>query len=131
MKNLLFSLLFVLLAPFTASAVTHDGFVIYVDNQTTWGENLHLYMWGDKNDLNGGWPGMAISGHETIDGVDYAYFEMGADANGLSENLIFNNNGAPQLSDYKVKFDKDYYFRVTDTGVTPLTGPQTAGDIAL
>lgn len=132
MKNLLLSLLFVLLAPFAASAgIAHDGFVIYVDNQTTWGENLHLYMWGDKNDLNGGWPGMAISGHETIDGVDYAYFDMGADATGLSENLIFNNNGASQLSDYKVKLDKDYYFRVTDTGVTPLTGPQTAGDIAL
>ena len=131
MKHIILSLLFALLAPFAASAATHDGFVIYVDNQTTWGENLHLYMWGDKNDLNGGWPGMAITGYETIDGVNYAYFDMGAEASGLKENLIFNNNGAPQLSDYKVTLDKDYYFRVEDSGITPLTGPQTAAGVAL
>lgn len=95
MKIAFLSLLFVLLAPFAASAGTaHDGFVIYVDNQTSWGENLHLYLWGDKNDLNGEWPGMAISGHESIDGIDYAFFDLGADATGLSENLIFNNNGS-------------------------------------
>lgn len=31
----------------------HDGFCVYVDDQTGW-DALTLYMWGDVNDLNGG-----------------------------------------------------------------------------
>lgn len=102
--------------------VTHDGFVVYVDNQTTW-DALTLYMWGDVNDLNGGWPGMAPTGTQTIKGVTYTYFDMGEANTGLKENLIFNNNnGGSQLSDFAYTIDHDVYLRITDSGVEEIGG---------
>ena len=41
--------------------IEHDGYVVYVLDETGW-TNLNLYMWGDVNDLNGGWPGMTPTG---------------------------------------------------------------------
>ena len=68
----------------------HDGFCVYVDDQTGW-DALTLYMWGDVNNLNGGWPGMSVTGTWNHDGVSWKYFDMGAANSGLNENLIFNN----------------------------------------
>ncbi len=100
---------------------THDGFVVYVDNQTTWA-TLTLYMWGDVNDLNGGWPGMSPTGTQVINGTTYTYFDMGAANTGLKENLIFNNGGAgAQLSDFSYTIDHDVYLRITDSGVEEIT----------
>ncbi len=97
--------------------VSHDGYVVYVDNQTTW-DAVTLYMWGDVNDLTGAWPGMQPNGTQEIDGVTYTYFDMGADNTGLNENLIFNNNGGgSQLADYNYTIDHDVYLRITDSGV--------------
>ena len=108
--------------------VTHDGFVVYVDNQTTW-DTLTLYMWGDVNDLNGGWPGMAPTGTVVVDGTTYTYFDMGEANAGLAENLIFNNNGGGlQLPDFAYTIDHDVYLRITDTGVEELNaGPKHDG----
>lgn len=106
---------------------THDGFTVYVDNQTSWGDAITVYMWGDVNDLNGGWPGMTPTGKQTKDGVEYTYFDMG-DANaGLTEHLIFSNNGASQLADFTYTIDHDVYLRVTDTGVEEI-GAQPVHD---
>lgn len=99
------------------STVVHDGYVIYVQNQTTW-DALYLYMWGDVNDLNGAWPGMVPTGTEKIDGIEYTYFDMGEANTGLNENLIFNNGSGTQLKDYNVTLDKDYYLVITDSGVS-------------
>lgn len=100
----------------------HDGFVVYVDNQTTWGDALAMYMWGDVNDLNGGWPGMQPTGTEVKDGVTYTYFDMGEENSGLTENLIFNNNGGgSQLADFNFTITRDLYLRITDTGVEEIT----------
>lgn len=101
---------------------THDGFVVYVDNQTTW-TAISLYMWGDVNNLNGDWPGMLPTGTQVIDGTTYTYFDMGADNTGLNENLIFNNGGGGmQLADFNYTIDHDVYLRITDSGLEEISG---------
>lgn len=95
----------------------HDGFVVWVDDQTGW-DALTLYMWGDVNDLNGGWPGMSPTGTWEKEGVKWTYFDMGAANTGLNENLIFNNGGGgSQLADFNFTIDRDVYLRVTADGV--------------
>ena len=97
--------------------VDHDGFVVYVDDQTGW-DDLTLYMWGDVNDLNGGWPGMSVTGTVKKGGITWKYFDMGAANTGLAENLIFNNGGnGVQLADFAFTIDRDIYLRVTAEGV--------------
>ena len=96
---------------------THDGFVVYVENKTTW-DALALYMWGDVSDLNGGWPGMQPTGTQVINGVTYTYFDFGEGNSGLAENLIFNNNGGgSQLADHAFTISENLYVRITDSGV--------------
>ena len=97
--------------------IEHDGFVVYVDNQTGW-DAITLYMWGDVNNLNGDWPGMAPTGTVKLNGTTWTFFDMGADNSGLSENLIFNNaGGGTQLPDFAFTIDRDIYLRVTESGV--------------
>ena len=92
---------------------------IYVDDQTTWGA-LALYSWGDVSNLGGGWPGMAYT-EETVDGKAYKVFTLPTEGFGTSCNLIFNNNGGGiQHSDYNVTADRDFFFTVTDEGVTAI-----------
>lgn len=96
---------------------THDGFCIYVDDQTGW-DALTLYMWGDVNNLNGGWPGMSVTGTWNHDGVNWKYFDMGAANSGLNENLIFNNGGnGVQLADFNFTIDRNIYLRITPDGI--------------
>jgi len=95
----------------------HDGFVVWVDDQTGW-DALTLYMWGDAGDLGGGWPGMSPTGTWEKEGVVWTYFDMGAANTGLNENLIFNNGGGgSQLADFNFTIDRDIYLRVTADGV--------------
>ena len=95
----------------------HNGVRVYVDNQTGW-DALTLYMWGDVNDLNGGWPGMQPSGQWEKDGVKWTYFDLGEENMGLNENLIFNNNGGgSQLPDFNLTLDHDVYLRLTADAV--------------
>ena len=76
-------------------------------------------MWGDTNDLNGGWPGMNPTGTETLNGIKWTYFDMGDTNTGLNENLIFNNNGGgSQLSDFAFTLNRNIYLRITDSGLT-------------
>jgi hypothetical protein len=78
-------------------------------------------MWGDTNNLNGDWPGMEVTGEQTINGITYKYFDMGEANTGLGENLIFNNAGAgTQLADFAYTIDHDIYLHVTATGVTEI-----------
>lgn len=121
--------------------IKHDGFVVYVDNQTSWEDPITLYMWGDENNLNGDWPGMPITGVEKINGVEYSYFDLGAANEGLNENLIFNNSGnGKQLPDFNFTIERNVFLVLTDKGVTevepgqgvdptpdPTPDPQPAG----
>lgn len=103
--------------------IEHDGFVVYVLDETGW-DALNLYMWGDVNDLNGGWPGMTPTGKQKIAGTEYTYFDMGAANTGLNENLIFNNGGqGKQLADFNFTINRDIYLRVTENGVEEMSEP--------
>ena len=100
-------------------SVKHDGFAVFVYDETGW-DALTLYMWGDVNNLNGDWPGMEVTGEQTINGVTYKYFDMGEGNTGLSENLIFSNAGSSQLSDFAYTIDHDVYLHITTSGVTEI-----------
>ena len=108
--------------------VEHDGFVVYVIDETGW-DAITLYQWGDVNDLGGSWPGAAPTGTQTIDGIQYKYWDMGEENTGLNQNLIFNNNnGGTQLPDFAYTIDHDLYLRVSATGVEEISaGPKHDG----
>lgn len=95
--------------------IVHDGHVIYVVDNSGY-EDLYMYAWGDAEAF-GGWPGMAPTGNEMVDGVMMKYFDTGAGNAGLNLNLIFNDNNGSQLADYSVTLDKDYYLELTPDGV--------------
>ncbi len=104
-------------------AIEHDGYVVYVIDETGW--DIHLYQWGDVNDLNGTWPGAAPTGTQVVNGQKYKYWDMGAENTGLNQNLIFNDGGnGQQLADFAYTIDHDLYLRVTTSGVEELSmGP--------
>ena len=108
--------------------VEHDGFVVYVIDETGW-DAITLFQWGDVNNLNGDWPGAAPTGVQTINGQQYKYWDMGEANTGLNQNLIFNNNGGGiQLPDFAYTIDHDLFLRVTATGVEEITaGPKHDG----
>lgn len=111
-------------------AIEHDGYVVYVIDETSWGGALAMYAWGDKEAF-GGWPGMQPTGQEVVADVMYTYFDLGEANTGLNLNLIFNNNGGgSQLADYNVTVNQDFFLRLTDDGVELLEGeplPETDG----
>ena len=92
--------------------------VVFVDDQTGW-DTIALYMWGDENNLGGGWPGVQVSGEATVNGISTKMFVVD-DAIGKAENLIFNNGGnGTQLPDYALKYERNaYYLTVTSSGVS-------------
>ena len=89
---------------------------IYVADQTGW-DAIALYCWGDS-EVFGGWPGAQVAGTETVDGVEYKYFDVPAAAFGQKVNLIFNNNNNGTQIEGKAAqkdlvIDKDYFYVVT------------------
>ena len=99
---------------------------VYVIDQTGW-DDIALYMWGDVNNLGGGWPGIQVSRTETVGKTTLKVFEV-PNALTRNENLIFNNNGnGTQHGDYALKLDEPQYFlTVTADGVTPKEAPNAA-----
>lgn len=111
-----------------STSVTHDGYAVFVVNKTVWEDDaLSLYQWGDVNDLNGGWPGAKATGRQTINGVNYLYFDMGEANAGLSQNLIFSNDGASQLGDFAFVIERDIYLELTNKVVEIDPDTYTAG----
>ncbi len=100
-------------------SVKHDGYAVFVYDETGW-DALNLYMWGDTNNLNGDWPGMEVTGEQTLNGITYKYFDMGEANTVLGENLIFSNAGASQLADFAYTIDHDVYLHITTAGVTEI-----------
>lgn len=102
--------------PQNPDEVVHDGYVIYVVDNTGY-EELAMYAWGDAEAF-GSWPGIQVTGTVDIDGTTFKYFDTTEANAGLNINLIFNNNGGnQQLGDYNVTLDKDYYLELTPDGV--------------
>lgn len=81
---------------------------LYVENETGWGDNLHVYGHGAAQ-VFGGWPGAAASGTETINGVTYSIFEF--DKTEGDVNLIFSNDGnnQTQYDGPTIYANRDYY----------------------
>ena len=105
----------------------YNGYYVYVDNQTTW-EALALYTWGDVEVA--GWPGIQPEGTKEVEGVTYTYFKMGEGANDKTINIIFNNNNnGTQLGDIPVTLNRDFYFRITDTGSKEVDPFATSGTV--
>ena len=99
---------------------------VYVIDQTGW-DDIALYMWGDVNNLGGGWPGIQVSRTETVGKTTLKVFEI-PNALTRNENLIFNNNNnGSQLSDFNLTFEQsEYYLIVTAEGVEITERPQAA-----
>ena len=127
-KSILFFLAW--LAVSLCQAATHDGYTVFVLDHTGW-ENIRLYMWGAKNDLNGKWPGMSVTGTEVVKGLTYKYFDMGATNADLGENLIFNNGDGSQLKDFAYTINRDIYLYVDTTGVREITHTDSIPDPVL
>ena len=113
--------------------VEHDGDAVYLIDAAEWG-TMALYMWGDENDLNGGWPGMQATGQFEYEGYQWYYFDLGAANAGKEEHLIANNNGGgTQVDDiavYKLTTDSVLYFIVKpDKTVTQAFSPEEAVEI--
>ena len=105
-----------------SNVVQHDGYAVFVVNKSGWDE-LYLYMWGTVNDLNGAWPGMAPTGTQKINGVEYVYFDLGAANcdNGLEEHVILNNGNGKQIDDVVVfNLDRDVYVELTASAATEI-----------
>ncbi len=91
---------------------------IYAIDETGY-DALGLYAWGDS-ELFGTWPGETWVDQVTIGGETYKVFLL--DAESGSYNLIFNNmNQGSQLPDYAITANRDYYFRLTSSGVQEVT----------
>ena len=132
-KSTIFSAAAFLLGALSASA----QYNVYVANQVGYA-NPHVYLWGDVNDLGGGWPGIESAGTVTEDGVEYVKFIIPAEAEGKEEHLIFNNNAGDQLNDLAYTFgtETDIYTTATDTGLvlgkpSTITPVEPAGDYTL
>lgn len=113
-----------------SASVEHDGFAVFVYDQSGWSD-LYLYMWGDTNDLNGAWPGMSVTGTQTINGVTYKYFDLGEANIGQNEHVILNDGNGTQIDDAVVfACDRDVYIELKGgkaTEIDPATY-QPSGD---
>lgn len=109
--------------------VSHDGYAIFIDDQSGWDETA-LYAWSDNlPELFGGWPGTLPTGSVVINGITYNYYDTGAAHAGESFNFIFNNNGAGAQFDLAaLTLDRDYYFRITDKKGTEIDPNNPGGE---
>lgn len=104
--------------PDTTGTPEHDGYTIYVTDNSGW-DALAIYAWSDNNpELFGVWPGAQPTGSVTIKGHTFKYFDTGKDNEGLTYNLIFNdNNGGKQIDGpQSFKIDRDIYIELTTDG---------------
>lgn len=103
----------------------HDGFYrVYAKDESGW-DALALYLYGDVNNLGGGWPGIQPGGKHTYKGVEYTYFDISeSEASGKAEHLIFNNNNGGKQVEFGTAItfgeQKDYFFTVTASEVKAL-----------
>ena len=111
---------------------------VFVNNDgSTWGDNIYLYMWGDINDLGGGWPGMKPNGKTTIQIEDdsdvgytekeYYYFDLEPSWTGLNENIILNSVSV-QMADYNFTINGDLYISMRE-GITDISDHQVEPDV--
>ncbi len=101
MKKLTFTLLFALMAIFSAQAA--KVYLKIGEGRVTAESNLAVWVWEGKNNFctNKEWPGDKLTEKETIGGADYFVYTVNTDG---SYNILFNNNqssGTKQTKDIK------------------------------
>ncbi len=104
----------------------HDGYALFILNESSQ-KDLALYAWGDAEAF-GGWPGMAPTGTQTINGQEYVYFDLGEANTGLNLHLIPNNNNNGvqwEGDDLFFTIDHDIYVRIYDGGYEVIGGAVT------
>ena len=107
------------LAHWEMSYNDHNGHVMYVENKSTW-KDLRLYAWQEgQPELLGPWPGMPATGTETIDGVEYSFFDLQTENTGKTYNFILNdnmtdNNQKDAVNNFEIT--RDIYLELTDEG---------------
>lgn len=100
--------------PQDPTEIEHDGYVVYVEDNTGW-DALSLYAWSadGEPELFGAWPGASPMGTIEKGGVTYKYFDTGEANAGKTYNLIFNNAGAGEQFDGPAyTIDRDIYIRI-------------------
>lgn len=109
---------------------THDGYAIFIEDKSGW-DALTVYAWGtDIPELFGAWPGIPATGTVTIKGITYQYFDTGKANEGLTYNLICNNNdGGKQFDLVQVELNRDYYFSITDSKGMEVDPENPGGDV--
>ena len=98
MKKLTFTLLFALMAIFSAQAA--KVYLKIGEGRVTAESNLAVWVWDDGNKFcTNGWPGDKLIKKETIGGADYFVYTVNTEG---AYNILFNNNqssGTKQTKD--------------------------------
>ena len=89
MKKLTFTLLFALMAIFSAQAA--KVYLKIGEGRVTAESDIAVWAWDDSNNFctNKEWPGDKLTEKETIEGADYFVYTVNTEG---SYNIIFNNN---------------------------------------
>ena len=88
MKKLTFTLLFALMAIFSAQAA--KVYLKIGEGRVTAESDIAVWAWDDSNNFcTNGWPGDKLTEKETIEGADYFVYTVNTEG---SYNIIFNNN---------------------------------------
>lgn len=98
--------------------IPHNGYVLYVLNDAGWTE-INLYAWADgQPELFGAWPGVEATGKETIGELEFYYFDLGADNEDKTYNLIVNNGGNGEGNELAIKsgftINRNLYIHLID-----------------
>ena len=100
MKKLTFTLLFTLMAIFSAQAA--KVYLKIGEGRVTAESDIAVWAWDDSNNFcTNGWPGDKLTEKETIEGADYFVYTVNTEG---SYNILFNNNqssGTKQTKDIK------------------------------
>ena len=100
MKKLTFTLLFALMAIFSAQAA--KVYLKIGEGRVTAESDIAVWAWDDSNNFcTNGWPGDKLTEKETIEGADYFVYTVNTEG---SYNILFNNNqsrGTKQTKDIK------------------------------
>ncbi|MCH5226867.1 MAG: starch-binding protein [Muribaculaceae bacterium] len=118
------------LTPENPDDVEHDGYAIYILNNSTW-TDLYLWAWGDDGNILGAdasWPGLQATGQMNINGALYTYFDTGTANMGKTVKIIISNNGSPQTPapEPEITLDKDWYFELTADGTLEEIDPNAS-----
>ena len=88
MKKLTFTLLFALMAIFSAQAA--KVYLKIGEGRVTAESDIAVWAWDDSNNFcTNGWPGDKLTEKETIGTADYFVYTVNTEG---SYNIIFNNN---------------------------------------